>query len=163
MLLNFQKGLKRNSLFSILASPICLALIPYLYAYLAFTNTFSVKAIVFLIVFFFYMAFHEIIHQIAHSKKERVLPERLGIKGGIKVAQILLLIPIFFSIIAILLDPFSNSIFVITIIFSAFRIYKLFQVEPEPSVFEKLKYTWHKFYSVPEGVSYLIFFIFFIL
>jgi len=152
--------LKRSSFFSILTSPICLVLLPYLYAYLSFTSVFSIKAIMFLLILFFYMAFHEIIHQIAHSRKEKILPKRLGIKDGIKVAQFLLLIPLFASIVAIALDLSQNLVFIITIIFSTFRIYKILKAEPKPIVFERIKNSWHKFYSVHEGILYVVLLIF---
>lgn len=148
--------LKRSSFFSIISSATSLVLIPYLYAYLSFTNVFSIKAVIFLFILFFYMAFHEVIHQMAHLKKEKVLPKTLGIKKGIKVAQLLLLIPILFSIIAIVLNPVQNYIFIITILFSVFRIYKFFNIELKPNTFEKIKYSWHKFYSVHEGILYVI-------
>ena len=151
--------LKRSSFFSILASPICLTLLPYLYAYLSFTNMFSIKSITFLVILFFYMAFHEIIHQVAHSEKEKVLPKSLGIKGGIRVTKFILLVPVFISIAVIALDFEKNLIFMITIIFSIFRLRKLSKIQPKPEAFQKIKYSWHKFYSVHEGFLYIIFLI----
>jgi hypothetical protein len=152
--------LKKNFFFSILVSPISLVLLPFLYAYLSFANAFSMKAISFLIILFFYMAFHEIIHQMAHSRKEKVLPKKIGIKGGIKIAQLSLLIPILSSIISIGLNPLVNYIFVITIVFSVFRIYKLLKIELKSNAFEKIKNSWHKFYSVHEGILYVVFLVF---
>jgi len=149
--------LKKSSFFSLISSPISLVLLLYLYAYLSFTSTFSIRAIAFLIIFFFYMAFHEMIHQIAHSKREKVLPKVLGMKGGIKIAQVLLSIPILVSIFAILLGPARNYIFVITLGFSILRIYKLCKIKLSPEEFEKIKISWHKFYSVHEGIIYVIF------
>jgi len=148
--------LKKSSFFSILASPLCLVALMYLYAYLAFTNTFSIKSIAFLVIFFFYMVFHELIHQMAHSKKEKILPKSLGINGGIKVVQAIISMLMIFSTVIILLNPASNYIFIITIAFSTFRIYKLFRVKPIPTSFEKIKYSWHKFYSVQEGIIYAV-------
>jgi len=148
--------LKRSSFFSLLASPLCLVVLMYLYAYLAFTSIFSIKSIAFLVIFFFYMVFHELIHQMAHSKKEKILPKSLGINGGVKMVQAIISMLMIFSTVIILLKPATNYIFVITIAFSTFRIYKLFTMKPTPASFEKIKHNWHKFYSVQEGLLYLV-------
>jgi hypothetical protein len=152
--------LKKNWILSIIINSLCLALILYVYPYMFFSSTFTVLAITFSIIFFFYMAFHEMIHQLAHSRTEKILPKNLGMKGGVKVAQFILLIPIISSIIAILLDPSLNIIFVITIAFSIFRIYNLSKIKLDPKTFEKIKYSWHKFYSAHEGILYALFLVF---
>jgi hypothetical protein len=152
--------LKKNWILSIIINSLCLALILYIYPYMFFSSTFTVLAITFSIIFFFYMAFHEMIHQLAHSRTEKILPKNLGMKGGVKVAQFILLIPIISSIIAILLDPSLNIIFVITIAFSIFRIYNLSKIKLDPKTFEKIKYSWHKFYSAHEGILYALFLVF---
>lgn len=149
--------LKRYWYHSIWINSFCLGTILFLYPYLLLTKEFDSKSLVFSIIFFFYMAFHEVIHQIAHYPEERILPRKIGIEGGIKLACLFHSIPIFVSTIAIIANPIENCIFIGTPFFSIFRIYKILRVKKDYETFKKIKASWHKFYSFPEGIYYLIF------
>jgi 4-hydroxybenzoate polyprenyltransferase len=149
--------LKRNFLYSIIVCSISTGMFPFLYTYLSFSSTFSLKALVFLFIFFFYTGFHEILHQMAHFKKERVLPKSIGLKGAIKIAQFFLLMPAVISTITLLLEFSQSSVFLITPIFSLLRIYKLSKMPLKPEKIEKMR---DKFYFIYEGIIYVSFLVF---
>ncbi|MBS3052273.1 MAG: UbiA prenyltransferase family protein [Candidatus Aenigmarchaeota archaeon] len=154
--------LKNHYTSSIIINSICLGLIPYIYPYLYFQDHLSFQAIQFSIIFFFYMAFHEIIHQLAHRKKEKInsLPRIFGVKKTIIFGIGFLFIPLTTSLILLFTDIKSNLIFLTTVFFCVYRIYKM-KTFDEKTDFQKIKSSWHKFYSVYEGVIYLLFLIFY--
>lgn len=149
--------LKQNSLYSIVVCSISTGIFPFLYTYLSFSSTFSLKILIFLFIFSFYTGFHEILHQMAHFKKERVLPKSIGLKVGTKIAHFFLLMLAVISTVAILLDFSQSSIFLITPIFSLLRIYKLSKIPLKPENIEKMR---DKFYFTYEGIIYVSFLVF---
>jgi 4-hydroxybenzoate polyprenyltransferase len=152
-----QFRLKQNSLYSIIVCSISTGMLPFLYTYLSFSSTFSLKSLVFLFILSFYTGFHEVLHQMAHFKKERVLPKSVGLKGGIKIAHFFLLMPAVISTVALLLDFSQSSVFLITTIFSLLRIYKLSKIPLKPEKIEKMR---DKFYFTYEGIIYASFLVF---
>lgn len=151
--------LKNHYLPSILINSFCLGLIPYAYPYLSLTNEISVKGIIFSLIFFCYMAFHEVVHQIAHMRMDKIksLPQVVGIKKSVEISKLFLLIPIILSLLAIYLDPVRNSIFIVTILFSTVRIFKLSRIKFNIKTFQGIRNRWDKFYSFHEGVLYIFY------
>ncbi|MBM3712285.1 MAG: hypothetical protein FJW56_02425, partial [Actinobacteria bacterium] len=89
--------LKNNWFASIILNSLCLGLILYIYPYLFLADGLTLTAIIFSIIFFFYLSFHEVVHQIAHIGRDKIhsLPDAIGIRKSVNVAEMFLFIPIF--------------------------------------------------------------------
>jgi 4-hydroxybenzoate polyprenyltransferase len=150
--------LKNYFIFSIFINSLCIVIIPFFSLFQMFSVKPNLQAIVLSIIYFFYLNFHETIHQIAHSKTDRKcgiksLPNVLGLKKSLKCAKIFLIVPIVFSLLALIINFQDGLIFFGTIFFSFLRIFKLSKVSVHTN-FEKIR---EKFYGVHEGIYYLSF------
>jgi len=150
---------KKNLILRFLINIICIVVIPFL-----FVNMFiSLVNLFFIIIFASHIFSTEIIHQVAHMDEDEksglnTLPMRIGIQSSLKMfifTQLLLIL--FFSVI--LLNNFKdNSIFIITIVFSFFRILKILRIKKVVNVnFSKLR---ESLYGWQEGLFYLFYLLF---
>jgi 4-hydroxybenzoate polyprenyltransferase len=153
--------LKNNYLLSIIINAVCLGSLLYLYPYLFCGGKINLLALTFTFVFFFYLAFHEVIHQIAHLNRDKInsLPSCFGIRNAIIIAKVFLLLAILAAMIALVVDLSANLIFVITVVFSSFRLYKIYKTEPVQESFINLRNRLDKFYSFQEGCLYILYFL----
>jgi len=154
----FRNIFKNHYLSSIIINSICLGTILYLYPYLYLNKELHLVGFLFSLIFFFYLAFHEVIHQIAHLGQDKIysLPQAIGIKKAVKVAISFLIISILVAFYGFVISPLRNFFFSGTIGFSLFRIYKLSKIPLTKESFLKIKNSWDKFYSLQEGIYYLI-------
>lgn len=152
---------KNNYLPSIIINSLCLGTILYIYPYLFLAKHITLTAIIFSIIFFFYLGFHEIVHQIAHLGKDKIysLPKAIGINGSIKIGMLFLIIAMVAAVYALIINPFKYFFFSGTILFSSLRLYKLSKLEDKQEIFVSLRNRKDKFYTVQEGMYYIIFLI----
>jgi len=149
--------LKRHYILSLPINSLCIAILPFLFI-LSFYGTYPEQATVFLILFFLYIFFHEIIHQIAHFKYDkksgiRSFPVVFDFKRSLLIIKISLIIYILIVVFFIFINPYSNFIFVISILFSFYRLYKLSKTPLDLKRFSIIR---NKLYGVHEFISYLI-------
>lgn len=147
---------KKNLILRFLINIICIAVIPFL-----FVNMFSELINLFFIgIFAFHIFSTEIIHQIAHiseDKKSRLntLPMRVGVPYSLKIFVLVQLALILFFSLVLLNNFKDNSIFIITIIFSLFRILEISKIKKFSDFnFSKLR---DNLYGWQEGLFYLFF------
>jgi len=150
--------LKNNYLFSIAINAACLGAILFLYPYLLLANKLNPLGVFFTILFFFYLAFHELIHQIAHLGRDKIcsLPSKIGIDKTVDIARCFLVIAISTGIWGLIFVPAGKIIFIVPVVFSAMRLYKLSKIPAVQENFIKLRNRWDKFYTLQEGLTYLI-------
>lgn len=150
--------LKNNYLLSIIINAVCLGAILFLYPYLLLTNKLNPLGVFFTVLFFCYLAFHELIHQIAHLGRDKIcsLPSKIGIARTIDIARCFLVISILTGIWGLIFVPVRKIIFIIPIIFSAMRLYKLSKISAVQENFINLRNRWDKFYTFQEGLLYII-------
>jgi hypothetical protein len=151
--------LKNNYLLSIVINAVCLGASLFLYPYLLLANKLNPLGLFFTILFFCYLAFHELIHQIAHLGRDKIcsLPSKIGIDRTVGIAICFLVIAILTGAWGLIFVPAGKIIFIIPIIFSAIRLYKLSKIPAIQENFIKLRDRWDKFYTVQEGLLYITF------
>lgn len=153
--------LKKHYFSSIILNSLCLGWILYAYPYLIIVDEINLVFIIFSVIFFCYMAFHEVVHQIAHNDKDMIFSvlDRFGLVKSKRIAIFFLLIPIIVSIYGLYIDLYNHVYFLISIIFSIYRINKLISYSLSKKLFSNIRNSWHKFYSFHEGLVYLISFV----
>jgi 4-hydroxybenzoate polyprenyltransferase len=153
-----RKIFKEHYLPSIVINSLCLGTILYLYPYLFLARGITMHAIAFSIIFFLYLAFHEIVHQIAHLGQDKIysLPQAIGIQGAATASVCFLWAAALVAAYMLAINPAQHFVFAATIIFCLFRVYRLRRLSPTQDVFKKIRNRKDKFYSLQEGVCYII-------
>jgi 4-hydroxybenzoate polyprenyltransferase len=149
--------LKRNYIFSLVINSLSIGVLPFLFV-LSFYGIYPEQALAFSILFFIYIFFHEIIHQISHFKNDKrngikSLPAVYGLKSSILVAKTSLITSVLVGTFFILINPSSNFIFIITVLFSLYRLLRLSKL---PLDYQRFSLLRNRFYGIQEGITYLI-------
>ena len=149
---------KEHYMPAIFINSICLGTIIFLYPYLAINNTPTLTATTFSIIFFFYLAFYEVLHQIEHLGKDKIysLPQATSIRVSGAVGKTFLICAMAVAAAALITDPAQHFVFTGTLIFSSARLYRMRKLAPEQASYKKLRDRPDKFYSLQEGIYYVI-------
>jgi len=156
--------LKDNWFTNITINAFCMGSLLFIYPFLAQSASVTPLFVFFSTLFFCYISFFEIVHQYDHYKEEENLTiiEGLGLESSVKISIILVtIIPLFIGLGA-LQSGLNPIILLVFILFGLFKFIRFIQILNEPEKLLFARESWHKFYSVFEGITYLIALIFII-
>jgi len=152
--------LKRHFIFSIPINSLCIGAFTFLGSYFFFSATIHFKEIILSTFFTCLIAIYEIIHQISHMRNDKKsnllsLPVVIGIRNSMKTAIAIQIFVLLVSIFSLIVNFWSNLIFVGSIMFSFLRIRRLQSWRQNIS---KLR---DRIFGLEEGIFYLLFSIFY--
>jgi 4-hydroxybenzoate polyprenyltransferase len=148
-------GLKKNFLFSIPANSFSIGAFSFLSSYFFVSEKLDFKGIMFTVIFILLIAIYEIIHQISHIKEDKKskiksLPVVFGVQKSLKIAIFIQSLILTIALISLLMNFWSNLVFLGTVVFSILRIFRIRRWKND---FSKLR---TKIFGFEEGSFYLI-------
>lgn len=145
---------KRNWALSILLNATGLGLIIFLHPYVATAPVITPSGVYLALLFTAYMAAFEVLHQMEHQDADSIfsIVDRFGTEGGRILTAVFLAVPAIAGLVLIVLEPTSWPVAVAAPVLAPLRIYDLWTCADPGS----LRPRWHKLYTLPEGVYYVV-------